>query len=201
MISEIKEFSKDVLQKNLPELPSDRRDRYIAKGISADDADMYVRTTSLGDFFDFFLQNADGALSPALASNYIASDIAGKIEAGEIETSWLVEENAIRFAALIKLVEGGLLSSRGAKNTLVLMFTHTGDPEVLAKEAGLIQQNDPKQLLEAVQRVIEANPGVVAEYKSGKEASLQFLVGQGMKETKGAGNPTLLREELKKALS
>ena len=33
----------------------------------------------------------------------------------------------------------------------------------------------------------------VDEYKAGKQASLQFLIGQAMKATKGSANPEMLK--------
>ena len=76
-----------------------------------------------------------------------------------------------------------------------------GHPHEIAKKHNLIQKNDIEALKKIVAAVISANPTVVADYKSGKIALLQFLVGQGMKESKGAGNPgtikTLFEEALK----
>jgi aspartyl-tRNA(Asn)/glutamyl-tRNA(Gln) amidotransferase subunit B len=82
------------------------------------------------------------------------------------------------------------------------MATEGGDPEAIATAHGLVQVSDTGALLKAVQEVIAANDAVAAEYRAGKEASLQFLLGQAMKATRGAGNPSVLKEllvsELKK---
>ena len=69
----------------------------------------------------------------------------------------------------------------------------------VAKNLGLLQ-SEVDALKKAVQEVIDANPGPVTEYRGGKEANLQFLVGQSMKATKGAGNPQVLKELLVEAL-
>jgi len=58
----------------------------------------------------------------------------------------------------------------------------------------MAQAADPTLLPAIAQKVIDANPAVVAEYKAGKESVMQFLVGQGMKESKGSANPAALRE-------
>ena len=68
---------------------------------------------------------------------------------------------------------------------LAIMHKKGGDPEVIAKEAGLIQKHDEGELAKIVDQVIGENVKVVADYKAGKSASLQFLVGQGMKLSKG----------------
>lgn len=195
-LSEIQEFSKEALTNELPELPSARRARYTALGLKLDDAEMFTRMPQFGTFFDTFLGVATKG-TELLGANYIVSDIAGNIEKGEMDPSWLsVAANATRFAKLMDLSAKGTLSSRGVKDTLALMSQDGGDPETIAKNAGLIQQSDTGLIDTIVQKIIAANPTVVADYKAGKEAALQFLVGQGMKESKGSANPAVLRERI-----
>ena len=67
--------------------------------------------------------------------------------------------------------------------------------------SGVISEvTDTGLLPEMARKVINANPKVVADYKAGKQTALQFLVGQGMKETKGSANPEKLRELIVEAL-
>jgi aspartyl-tRNA(Asn)/glutamyl-tRNA(Gln) amidotransferase subunit B len=80
------------------------------------------------------------------------------------------------------------------------MYENGGDPDTIAKEKGLLQQSDEGVLLAMVKEVVSENQKVADEYKAGKEASLQFLVGQGMKKSKGGANPALLSELFKKEL-
>ena len=63
-----------------------------------------------------------------------------------------------------------------------------------------MQKSDEEELMAVVKKVMDANPKVVADYKSGKEAALQFLVGQGMKVTKGSANPAVLGRIIKSLL-
>lgn len=92
------------------------------------------------------------------------------------------------------------LSSRGAKDVLAHMLEKGGSPEVIAKEKGLMQVSDPEALRTLVQGVLKEHMAVAKEYQSGKESSLQFLVGQVMKASKGAGNPAVIAEVLKEEL-
>jgi aspartyl-tRNA(Asn)/glutamyl-tRNA(Gln) amidotransferase subunit B len=71
-----------------------------------------------------------------------------------------------------------------------------GHPEDIAKEQGLLQVSDPESLRAQVRSVMQEHVKAVEEYRAGKEASLQFLLGASMKATKGAGNPAVLRELL-----
>jgi aspartyl-tRNA(Asn)/glutamyl-tRNA(Gln) amidotransferase subunit B len=81
-----------------------------------------------------------------------------------------------------------------------VLLTEGGDPETVAKARGLEQVSDTESLRKVVQAVIESNPEVADEYRAGKEALIQFLVGKAMKETRGAGNPGLIKELLTEEL-
>ena len=194
-LSEIPELPHENLSRELVELPWKRKERYLALGLKTEDANMFVREPLLGSFFDAVYQ-----LSPEvtqLAANYLSSDIAGKIQAGELHTSWFqIPQNATRFSALMLMGKAGMLSSRGMKDTLALMFTDERDPDTIADEKGLLQQSDTGTLSAIVVEVIATNPSVAADYRAGKETSLQYLIGQGMRISKGAANPGVLRQLL-----
>ncbi len=199
-ISEIPEFSSARLSELLPELPWARRSRYTALGLKSDDADMFVRDALLGNFFDAAVVGAEQK-EALLIANYIVSDIAGARTAGMLADIWLQEtQNADRMRQLIQLIAKGDLSSRGAKETLTYMFVDARAPQSIAEAYGLVQQSDEGALVKVIEQVVAAHPDVVADYKAGKEAALQFLVGQGMKESKGAANPGSLRELFKSTL-
>jgi aspartyl-tRNA(Asn)/glutamyl-tRNA(Gln) amidotransferase subunit B len=99
------------------------------------------------------------------------------------------------------MIEAGELSSRGAKDVLLVMAEVGGSPKEIASEKGLLQVSDPEALRKTIQELLAAHPDVIKEYKEGKVALLQFLVGQAMKVTKGAGNPSVLRELILEEIS
>lgn len=202
VLSEIAEFTEEHLKKELPELPWDQRIRYSSYGLTENDAEIMTREKIYGTFFQSVIMQfsrVDNSLNK-LAGNYIITDLIGRLQKGELQDVWLNQKNAGRFARLIELVKKGLLSSRGAKDTLSFMFVSEDEPEKLAREKGLIQQHDEGALMTIVEKVISANPTVAEDYRAGKEAALQFLVGQGMKESRGSANPTILAELVKKKL-
>lgn len=94
------------------------------------------------------------------------------------------------------MIISNTLSSRGAKDVLSIMVEKGGDPETIAKEHNLIQIHDSSVLTVAVDTVLAREEKAVLEYKSGKLSALQYLIGQAMRESHGAGNP----ESLKKLL-
>ncbi len=198
VISEIPEFAPEILKKELPELPWERRAKYIARGLKADDADMFVQQRYFGDFFDKVVEILKDEKLILLAANYIANDIAsGAVEKESSEIKIKNSLNASRpFAELIRMNGEGILSSRATKDLLHRVVYGGEDPKEIAEREGLVQQNDEATLGVIVGRVLAAHPGPAADYRAGKEASLQFLVGQGMKESKGAANPQELRKYL-----
>ena len=77
------------------------------------------------------------------------------------------------------------------------MYAEGGEPSVIADARGLMQKSDEGELKKIVQSIIDANEKVVTDYQGGKESALQFLVGQGMKATKGSANPEMLKKIIK----
>lgn len=195
-ISEIPEFSAEALKKELPELPWQKRERYLVLGLKKEDAEMFVGDPAYGNFFEQVAgELGDDTKRILLATNYIAADLAGLLKGGDISLS------AKNFAELIGMLSEGLVSSRGGKDILALMVQKDGSPKKIAEKEGLLQQSDENAIGTIVDDVIAQNENVVAEYKKGKETSLQFLVGQGMKLSKGSANPGVLAKLLKEKLS
>ena len=187
VISDITAFAHEALVNELPELPWTRRDRYAALGVKAEDAE-FIAGNEHNDFFDAVITARPN--SAVIAANYFLSDLGGDPKAVSPES----------FTALIAMVEENKVSSRGAKEVLAVMASEGGDPAEIAKAKGFEQVSDTAALGKAVEAVIAANPGPAGEYQAGKEAALQYLVGQGMKETRGAGNPGVLRQLFIEAL-
>jgi len=78
------------------------------------------------------------------------------------------------------------------------LVKESSDPQKVAEEKGLIQQNDAGALEVIMQKIIDENPAIVEEYQGGKESVAQFFVGQGMKATQGSANPGMLIAAFKK---
>ena len=196
MLSEIPEFAPDVLRASLPELPWERRERYVSLyALKPDTVSALVSSSEQSTFFDTVVEMfPDDRTLAALAANYIVSDLAGLYAKQESTHSPGVSPT--HFAKLIRMIGAGELSSRGAKDTLAILLDTGEDPETIAKEKGLLQVHDQEALRAAVRGVLAQHKAVVDEYRGGKASSLQFLIGASMKATKGAGNPTLLKELL-----
>lgn len=193
--SEMPDFSIEVLSASLPELPLAKRARYKSVyGIRDEDVEMYLQIPLYGTYFEKvgnILESKPDLVR--LASNYISSDLAGLYQ--KIGVPETISISPDSFADLMVMVAAGEISSRGAKDLLSHMVQDGGgDPRELAGRLGLLQESDTGKLEEVVAEVIKANPSVAEDFRGGKDAALQFLVGQGMKLSRGSANPTVLRE-------
>lgn len=192
-LSAIPELAVDVLKNALPELPWERRARYEALGMKEEDVVYLVSTLERGVFFDAVVEMLDDAKKIERAVNYLTSDVAGfyKEHPDVVEFETLSPK---AFSELIEMISADEISSRGAKDILKVLLEEGGDPRSVAKEKNLFQMQDVGALTDVVKEILVEHSGVVEEYKNGKEASLQFLVGQGMKKTGGSANPGVLKE-------
>ena len=184
---------------SLPELPEEKRKRFKEKyGLKDEAVEIFIQDISAGKFFESVISHlADKPKETvSLASNYSTSDLAGLLkESGKTFSDLKI--NPEMFAKLVAMAGKGEISSRGAKNVLKIMFEEGGDPEKIVEEKGLKQDSDDGFIKGIIEEVVKNNTSAVEEYKNGKENALQFLVGQGMKLSKGKANPAVLQKLLK----
>lgn len=192
------EYIEDI-RKTLPELPDERRERYIANfGLSSTDAQYMTNDKDTSDYFEKVV--AAGA-DPKVSVNWIMGEFASQLSnAGiEIAKAPVTPEN---LAKLLALIAKGTISGKIAKKVFAEMWKDGADPEEIVKAQGLVQISDTGALKEMVVKVIANNPKAVEDFKAGKKKAVGALVGQIMKETKGKANPKvineLLNDELKK---
>jgi aspartyl-tRNA(Asn)/glutamyl-tRNA(Gln) amidotransferase subunit B len=191
-------FNIDGLKASLPELPWQKRERYLSEfGLKADDVEVYVNDAALSEYFETVSGTLHDMSQRQTASNYIVSDLLGLMK----KDPNLKLPKAEHFAELIGMIADGLITSRGAKDILLMIAKESQSPALLAKEHGLLQENNEEALLPVITSVIAENEKIVLDYKGGKDTALQALVGIVMKATKGSANPALALKLLKDTLS
>ena len=200
-IADIPDFAAERLRRDLPRLPEHVRGEYRSLGLKAHDRETLVAGRSLSGLFDAAAERLASDEERLLLASYVTSDLMGLIKRAGADgdaMDFCFTPDAL--ALLISMVVSGELSSRGAKDVLAVMYEKGGMPRDIAKSLDLIQKSDEKDLEAVVRAVIDANAKVAGDYKAGKIAALQFLVGQAMKATKGAANPNVLRDLFSKLL-
>jgi aspartyl-tRNA(Asn)/glutamyl-tRNA(Gln) amidotransferase subunit B len=192
-IGELAEFASGSLRARLPLLPDEMRASLVGLGLTSDQAETLVYDKTALDFFleAFPAKNdsKEGQLAKPFA-NYLLSDIAG-LRASKSDLL-LEPANSPALKKLMQMLLDNKINSRAAKDMLEEVVFHGADAERLAEERGLLQNDSSEFLEEVIRGVIAANSGVVEEVRSGKDSALQFLVGQGMKASKGSADPKAL---------
>lgn len=194
--------SDELLEKvknNMPELPDEKRDRFIKEyNIAKDDAVRLVNEISMANFFESAVK-VKGAEAKKTANlilielSALLSDRKLQIEDLKIKPEWVGKLSA--------LVEDGTIGLRTAKDLIIIMQDEAKDPETLIEEKGLKQVSDTSEIEKIIDGIIEANPNEVAGFKAGKEKLMGFFVGQVMKATSGKANPAIINKLLKEKLS
>ena len=195
---EIEEFSDSSIDEILPETPDSKRLNLRNLGLTSEQIEIIISERERDLFFNKVIQSLSKQVDIKLVANYFTSDLISAVSNGDYS---LRSGNAEFFGELVYMVQKGELTSRVAKDILVEVVFQASDPNLLAKERGLLQENSSDTLSLLIDKIIAENQAVVAEYKAGKESVIQFLVGQCMKESRGSANPALLFQLLKKKLS
>lgn len=200
-------FDIEAMRKEIPKLPQQIKvELSQVYGLRDEYLEILIDNKILYDYF--MMCQPTGEVPPKsiqfaqLSANYLIGDILGLLKKENKDITVLNLPRPNVFRELIELLLLNKISSRAAKDLL----PHTMGPkemsvETKAEELGLIQKNDPEALKAIVAEVLAENPAQVADYKSGKESMFMYFVGQCMKKSKGAGNPSLFQELLKTALA
>ncbi len=194
----------EALRAELPELPQAKRARFEKEyGVPSEIAVFFAGDKALADYFEKtaselagFMEKS-GSASGNDAYKALASLVAGDFvrilrnasaSASEIR---ITPEN---FAELVSYILENKISNTAAKQVLEEMFRSGDDPSDIIDRLGLWQVSDADDLEDIARHIVKENPKAAEDYKNGKEASLQFLVGQVMKESRGKANPKMVRD-------
>lgn len=177
-------------QANLPALPPELRERLSRIGLPKGDIETLIAHPDLLEKYFEAIEGLDDKASKRIA-NWLVNE--------EVDTEEILP-NPLRLAELSAMVEAGKLSSTNAKEIFREIFVRDTDPAAYAEEHNLIQNSDTGAMEALVEQVINENPSVVDEFKSGKQQVLGFLVGSVMKASKGQANPAIVSQLLRKKL-
>jgi aspartyl-tRNA(Asn)/glutamyl-tRNA(Gln) amidotransferase subunit B len=186
----------DNLKKKLPELPDEKKDRFIKKfKLTSYEANLLVSEVNISKYFEEVIKNSD----IKLAKNWITGDLFAVLNEKnlDIKDSPVTPKN---LSSLINAITSGEISGKIAKKVFEIMVETGDEPNKIIKEKKLKQQSDPKELEKIVSKVLKDNSDKVLQYKSGKEKLYGFFVGEAMKLSGGKANPKLLNDILKEKL-
>ena len=186
---------------DMPELPSSRKARFVSEfGLSTYDANVLNGGRELSDYF---LQVIDliGKNNAKVGANWVMGELSGALNKADLTIN-KSPISAERLAGLINRINDNTISGKIAKQVFHLMWENNDKTaDQIITEHGLKQETDTGAIETIIKEVLDNNPKMVEEYKSGKEKAFNGLVGQVMKTSKGKANPSAVNELMKKMLS
>jgi aspartyl-tRNA(Asn)/glutamyl-tRNA(Gln) amidotransferase subunit B len=191
------EYIESVRQQ-LPELPAAKQRRFVDQySLRSEEAGLLTGSRALADYFEEAAAATEA--KPQLVANWVMGDLSGALnrDGTDIADS---KVPADQLAGLLTRIEDSTISGKIAKQVFEAMWNGEGTADEVIEAQGLQQITDSSTIEAAVDKVIAANPGQVAEYQAGKDKLIGFFVGQVMKETKGQANPGQVNQILKQKL-
>lgn len=190
---EISEEWIEEIKNSLPELPHDKKQRFIREyGLTEYDAEVLTQSRDIALFYEDTVKHID---DPKLVSNWIMGDVLRRLNDEDLEVDSLKFDSKA-LADLIKLVKDEKINNNTGKKVLRDMFETGKDPNSIVKEKGLIQISDQGELSSIVDKVLDDNQQSIEDYKNGKDRAIGYLMGQIMKATRGKANPQLVNKML-----
>lgn len=181
------------IESSMPELPHDKRDRFIAEyDLSSYDAEVLTGSKDVSIFFEETLKHIDDT---KLVSNWIMGDVLRRLneeDASIVDLKFTSKD----LADLLDIVKSGKINNNTGKKVLRDMFETGKKPDEIVKEKGLIQISDEGELETMVEEILDKNEQSIEDFKNGKDRAVGFLVGQIMKATRGKANPQIVNKIL-----
>jgi aspartyl-tRNA(Asn)/glutamyl-tRNA(Gln) amidotransferase subunit B len=190
-------FIEDV-RKGLPELPDAKAARFaIQHGLSAYDAGVLTASREMSAFYEDVVA---GTGEPKLSANWVTGELSGFLNREGIDIG-ASPVSAAALAGLLERIQDGTISGKLAKDVFEAMWSEKKSADAIIEAKGLRQITDTGAIEKAISDVMAANPGQLADYRSGKDKLFGFFVGQVMKATAGKANPAQVNELLKRMLA
>ena len=185
----------DAIAKTLPELPDEKKARFVLSGLSPYDASVLVGERELADYYEELAKGVDAKA----AANWLNNEIVGRLNRDGLSITD-VPVSAAANNAIIQMIFDQTISGKIAKDLLDVVWNEGGDPRQVVEARGMKQVTDTGAIDAAIEAVIAANPDKVEEVKAKPKLSAWF-VGQVMKQTGGKANPAAVNAALKTRLN
>jgi aspartyl-tRNA(Asn)/glutamyl-tRNA(Gln) amidotransferase subunit B len=183
------------LQKNLPELPDEKKSRFMRDyALSAYDADVLVAERETAEYFEAVAKGRDAKT----VANWVINELFGRLnkEAKDIAAAPVA---AAQLGTILDLIGEGTISGKIAKDVFEIVWTEGGDPRAIVRERGLQQVTDVSAIGKIVDDIVARNPDKLADARTNPKA-IGWFVGQVMKASGGKANPQTVNELLKKKI-
>jgi aspartyl-tRNA(Asn)/glutamyl-tRNA(Gln) amidotransferase subunit B len=188
------------VKSRIPELPEGKSLRFQTEfGLTEADARQLTEEKELAAYFEALVAAVQGKVTAKIVANWILSEYLR--EHNTRHWTWGQQDLSVEaFAELLGLLGDGTISGKIAKSVFEEMVESGARAPAIIHSKGLVQITDKDEIKAMVQRVLEAYPEQIEQYRSGKHKVFGFLVGQVLKASQGRYNPGLVNDCLKEAL-
>jgi aspartyl-tRNA(Asn)/glutamyl-tRNA(Gln) amidotransferase subunit B len=190
----------EALRAALPELPDEKKARFIAEfGLAGYDAGVLVAERESAEFFEAVVREPDGTARDAkVAANWVINELFGRLnrEGGDIAACPV---SAAALGTILDLMSEGTISGKIAKDLFEIVWSEGGDPRAIVESRGMKQVTDVAAIEKLVDEIVTKNPDKVAQALQ-KPALVGWFVGQVMKASGGKANPQAVNDLLKAKL-
>ncbi len=184
------------IKANKPVAVDEKADAYREAGISEKEIDMLISNHKISTLLDDTVSLGCNAKDTA---TWILTDCAGVLRK-DGKTLNDLDMTAETLSAIIKMVDEGKINRNAGKKVLIAVVEDGVDPVEYVKSQGLDKKFDTSAIDSVIDKVIAENEKAVADYKSGKEKALMSIFGACMKELRGAGDPSVIKQLLEEKL-
>ncbi|HEY4016191.1 MAG TPA: Asp-tRNA(Asn)/Glu-tRNA(Gln) amidotransferase subunit GatB [Polyangiaceae bacterium] len=192
----IEEAFVDQVRASMPELPRDKRARFVRElGVSVAAARVLTSHPRIAGFFEEAATIHGNATKVA---NFVTSEVLRDVTTHGLQAA--IPVTPAQVAALLRLVDAGSISGKQAKEVYAKIAGTTKSPEDVVAELNLAQVSDVGAIEEICRRLVVENPKQAEQLRAGKTALMGYFVGLAMKETKGSANPQLVNQAMRHLL-
>jgi len=195
---ELDEAYIEAVRKTLPELPDEKKARFISElGLADYEAGVLTASRELADYFEVAARVAGG--DAKRTANWVMGDLLGALnKAGMSITESPVTADML--GGMLQRINDNTISGKIAKQVFECMWSGEGDADAVIDAKGLRQVTDSGAIEKIIDEIMANNPQQLEQYRAGKDKLFGFFVGQVMKESQGKANPAQVNELLKQKL-
>ncbi len=194
-LSLLEEFTEGAVRKTLPELPWERRKKLLSLGIASEDVEVFIADEAYSALYGKIIEPIQDEKIRRAAINLLLNDVRGKNPSAEV-----LGRIAGGLHEIARMFAEAKISSAGAKAIIAELFGNDGNPGDIAKAKGLLQVSDANAIGALADEILKEHAKVADEVKAGKAEAMKFLLGQGMRKSKGSANPAELERIIKEKL-